>query len=510
MASAKMYKCDQCPFSTKYNYNLKPHVKTVHEKIEVETCKNKRKSREKVFQKHTTELHDKTNEENHTKNVDKITNFKCGRCNFSTKYSGNLKTHLKSVHEGIRGTHTPWRLKNDTKLAHANKREKVNVTGEERTKEDGVKDEKFGCHHCGHKTSNMTYLLSHMKTIHEEQIKDNECPDCNFAASKEHSLARHMKITHKKEHTYNGDECATKHQRPPSKERGESGQSDSKVIFNHEADKTSIERPDIVISGGFLLCPKCPYTSAVKRDFMHHIKAVHEKVKDYKCQVCSFASFHSYGLKLHIKSVHEKKRDFPCKICSHTSSYAGNLKKHVRAVHGKIRDFSCHKCSFKSALKHDLENHLKCVHDKIRDFKCTECNLAFGKKLNLQRHIKVVHDKAIKKFSCGKCDYKASTKEHVKRHMSVHQDRMAIKCEKCCYTTTYRHYFRNHMKSHEERQKVKCSMCSYTTLEKPNLTRHMKAVHEKVKDIKCTRCNFSTSYAYTLKLHFENVHDKEK
>ena len=62
MASAKMYKCDQCTFSTKYDYNLKPHVKVVHEKIKdaVACDKCDYKTHIQIYlQKHVKAVHDK-------------------------------------------------------------------------------------------------------------------------------------------------------------------------------------------------------------------------------------------------------------------------------------------------------------------------------------------------------------------------------------------------------------------------------------------------------------------
>ena len=159
MASAKMYKCDQCPFSTKYDKNLKRHVKSAHEETQAISCE---------LQKHKRQVH----AENPTKKVGKITNYKCGRCNFSTKYNYNLKIHLNTVHERI---HNYSCAKCDFKTSIKN-----NLKNHVRAVHDKICD--FACEKCSYKTSLQAYLQKHVKAVHNN-IRDHPCSLCTYKTS---------------------------------------------------------------------------------------------------------------------------------------------------------------------------------------------------------------------------------------------------------------------------------------------------------------------------------------
>ena len=52
-------------------------------------------------------------------------------------------------------------------------------------------------------------------------------------------------------------------------------------------------------------CKECGYSVSNKYSFNKHIKAVHEKIKDYKCDECNFASSEKGNLKRHKSKHHD-------------------------------------------------------------------------------------------------------------------------------------------------------------------------------------------------------------
>ena len=97
------------------------------------------------------------------------------------------------------------------------------------------------------------------------------------------------------------------------------------------------------------------------------------------------------------------------------------FKKHIKAVHDKIKDFECDKCDFKCSTNGDLKIHIKRVHDIIKDIKCDKCEFVCSTNGGLKIHIKSVHDK-IKDCKCDKCEFVCSSKSHLKRHIKyIHQ-----------------------------------------------------------------------------------------
>merc|ERR1711894_498709 len=89
--------------------------------------------------------------------------------------------------------------------------------------------------------------------------------------------------------------------------------------------------------------------------------------------------------------VHEKLRPFICQYCTYATSSQPNLRKHIKAVHHKIRDFKCETCSFDAASKQLLVRHIKAVHEKIKGYKCEECPFEATRKGKLTEHVLVSH-----------------------------------------------------------------------------------------------------------------------
>jgi hypothetical protein len=72
---------------------------------------------------------------------------------------------------------------------------------------------------------------------------------------------------------------------------------------------------------------------------------------------CGFASEYKCSLKTHIKRVHDKTKDFKCDTCEYETSTNGDLKKHIKIVHDKIKDFKCDKCKYETSTNGDLKKH---------------------------------------------------------------------------------------------------------------------------------------------------------
>lgn len=89
---------------------------------------------------------------------------------------------------------------------------------------------------------------------------------------------------------------------------------------------------------------KCDYKCSLNADLQKHIKAVHDKIKDFECTYpkCVKCSTNSH-LQQHIKSVHDKIRDFECPYpdCDYKCSVNAGLQRHINAVHDGIQDFEC-------------------------------------------------------------------------------------------------------------------------------------------------------------------------
>ena len=68
-----------------------------------------------------------------------------------------------------------------------------------------------------------------------------------------------------------------------------------------------------------------------------------------------------------------------------------HLKKHRKAVHEGIKDFKCDKCDKAFASITTLKTHITYVHTNKRDHICEDCGKAFATKSAVNRHFLTVH-----------------------------------------------------------------------------------------------------------------------
>ena len=75
------------------------------------------------------------------------------------------------------------------------------------------------------------------------------------------------------------------------------------------------------------------YTSK-RRD--HHVKSVHDKVKDKQCPECAYNTYSSYNLRLHVTKVHDQTAMI--KMCPHCEKKTGSLERHISTYHSEHFD----------------------------------------------------------------------------------------------------------------------------------------------------------------------------
>merc|ERR1712212_1126811 len=71
------------------------------------------------------------------------------------------------------------------------------------------------------------------------------------------------------------------------------------------------------------------------------------------------------ALEGHYNVITERKnasRRHPCTQCSYISDRQSGLEKHIRAVHEKRRDFQCDYCEYAATQRSNLNNHIKKEH----------------------------------------------------------------------------------------------------------------------------------------------------
>ena len=124
------------------------------------------------------------------------------------------------------------------------------------------------------------------------------------------------------------------------------------------------------------------------------------------------------------ETLNQERKRFTCDRCEYSSNHSGNVKKHIKAVHNKIKNFVCDRdnCEMAFSSNSHLKQHIKAVHDKIKDFVCNidGCEKSCTTKSNLKDHIANIHNIDIVWNHCPKekCKYKCKTKNSLQKHLA--------------------------------------------------------------------------------------------
>ena len=111
--------------------------------------------------------------------------YKCTQCDYKFGDKGNLKKHIKAVHDKIKDF--------DCKLCHAEFGRKSHLDRHIKTVHNKIKD--FDCKLCDYKCGFKDALDRHIKTVHEG-LKPHECKLCDYKCGQKSNLDRHIETVH--------------------------------------------------------------------------------------------------------------------------------------------------------------------------------------------------------------------------------------------------------------------------------------------------------------------------
>ena len=222
--------CDQCAFSCRNNYDLKSHIKIMHEgfveSFPCDECDFSTDFRDSL-RKHTMRVHE-----------GEIEIFSCNQCDFSSNFRTNLKRHASTKH-----------------------------IGEAMTRRNKVVEE---CDflNCTYKSLFKSELRTHIKTKHEGIVRFRcEFMNCTYGAYDRRSLKEHT-ITHRQEKISKCPICEKTF--PISRRR------DRHIRYVHEGFAHNLKSQTMKHTGEKApKCTLCNKTFATQSSQTRHIKRFH-------------------------------------------------------------------------------------------------------------------------------------------------------------------------------------------------------------------------------------------
>ena len=84
------------------------------------------------------------------------------------------------------------------------------------------------------------------------------------------------------------------------------------------------------------MCDQCDATYPVKKSLSNHKRLKHGDVKQFNCEHCVYTTFNKTHLEHHVRSLHEKIKEI-CESCGKEFSDKSHLNRHVRRLHTKTQ-----------------------------------------------------------------------------------------------------------------------------------------------------------------------------
>lgn len=262
----KKHKCEQCPYQTNDQHDLKKH-QLRHANIkpfECTTCKKR------FTQKGHLKLHVKNQ---HVAVTDK--EYKCRFCAYQTNSKGDLKLHLY-VHDTIK--------RFECEICGKRFRQKANLQVHLKNLHLAVDNKKFACTKCEFRTNYKNSLDKHVNNTHDD-VTPVACRLCNSSFKQEQTLKQHIKYKHAPpaEKEFKCPACPYQAKRKGCLKRH---------LSIHNDDK----------SYG---CTNCDYRTNCKNNLRHHMYR-HAEAKPFSCERCGNEFARKGALKAHIRSRHAR------------------------------------------------------------------------------------------------------------------------------------------------------------------------------------------------------------
>ena len=286
---------------------------------------------------------------------------------------------------------------------------------------NGIHVKGIKCPTCDKEFGLNSDLNRHIKIVHEKQ-RDYKCDICEKGFASNYDLNRHVQRVHEKgEKSYNCHHCEKifklkadlKTHIRKSHKALEKTQCKicNKLVLDLEAH--TLRKHD---QNDWCQCDHCGKEFYNRLKLSSHVYNVHtgREADEEQCNICQ-KMYRKCNLKQHIKAVHEKIRDYICENCGMEFSSKATLDLHS-VVHTSIRAYKCDLCSKTYKQSCHLSTHKKTVHEGRKDHRCTHCGKAFGRSEALKLHTRTVHE-GIKKWKCNLCNNAYGQSHELKKHL---------------------------------------------------------------------------------------------
>ncbi|XP_026769497.3 zinc finger protein 1035 [Pangasianodon hypophthalmus] len=306
------------------------------------------------------------------------------------------------------------------------------------------------CHICGKTFDQAGVLQRHVKTQHQETVK-NTCPDCFRSFRYPSDLDIHRSC-HDPNRPFVCNTCELRFWT-------------SKSLSTHQRLSHSASEPLKTIeptlktdrvSPKVFTCHPCNKIYTVKRSYMKHCRVKH------KGSSKSLDSLKSATTEHQLSNNESDGSDADDKDVSDDDSDSAPY-------------FPCHVCGKTFLTSESLEDHQRC-HLGEKPYECEECGKCFVQLVNLQQHQRSHKSE----FQCQMCGKGFVSLFALRKHKHTHVRKRPHRCTKCHLSFTRSSQLTEHMITHRD-ENFPCDLCHENFSCKSSRAEHRK-IHTEAEE----------------------------
>ncbi|XP_001657736.2 zinc finger protein OZF isoform X2 [Aedes aegypti] len=216
----------------------------------------------------------------------------------------------------------------------------------------------------------------------------------------------------------------------------------------------------------------------LSKELVEQGKVISDGKVAYRCADCGKQMVSPYTYQAHLR-IHSGERPFACPHCEQTFRISQGLTRHVREVHEKVRNYSCEVCGKRFGNGRNLKEH-RFLHTNEKPYGCNVCGSSFKQKASLHMHRRT-HE-TNRNFRCSVCARSFYTRSKLQLHETTHSDVRAYACDECGQSFRSGHNLARHKKCHLADTSFRCHICEAVFKQKRYLMKHLNKQHRHQED----------------------------
>ncbi|XP_053955533.1 transcriptional repressor CTCF [Anastrepha ludens] len=246
--------------------------------------------------------------------------------------------------------------------------------------------QKFKCYECDVELTKWRSCSAHLWKAHQVDVDLLHCPQCEYKAHASVLVWRHMRV-HKK-------------WRPRVLRSLRAVQRKRLQQDANKTDKLIVQAAPVNKNRYYAekTCDICGRKFVNGKTLSKHVKAVHNKIKPFICNVCGKKTARKASLIIHMRQ-HTGEKPLHCKTCKFSTRDPSVLHKHQQ--------------------RHEKAQKLNC---KLCDFSCIQTSA-------YKRHMRLNHVEEYRKIACDLCNYVTISAERLQVHKSDHRKGLIVNHE---------------------------------------------------------------------------------